>query len=484
MICKIQPANPDILAAVEYNERKTSGETLQEEEELGGDVEGIEKGKILATRNVPEGSTLTEEFETLRDMAEKNRKRGKKITDETFHMSVNPSATDRKLDDATAVILIDEIMSGLGYADQPYRIYRHDDTGRTHYHVVSSRIGKDGKKIKADFERLVLRRKLKELARNYGFELPLNEEETLQEMRKNEEREQRRTERAEKAGNDKNEKRNQTKDGKKRVPPFSRQSEEPIVEQFRNIFHDTESWHYSTFEQLRALMIRRYNVLIEVEKAGEEERIIMSGINSDGAPTTAPIREEDIGIKMLEVIKAKCEKERMRSRKEQRARLDNLAKLAAENSKTYGEFVKTMEKKGVYVVVSFTKDGEPFGVTWIDRATRCAWKGSETSRDIRWLKEEAAKHSWIIKEDKRDKVALKRSKMPSKKTEPAKQSKVTSYTPPESGVRRKGPISVKSPVGHSQAAHSDTGIKKDIFDKIAEEQREEEERKNALEQSQ
>lgn len=36
----------------------------------------------------------------------------------------------------------------MGYGNQPYIIYRHEDIGRPHIHIVSLRIDEQGKKIK------------------------------------------------------------------------------------------------------------------------------------------------------------------------------------------------------------------------------------------------------------------------------------------------------------------------------------------------
>ncbi len=45
-----------------------------------------------------------------------------------------------------------EIMQQLGYTGVPTLIYAHSDTSNNHVHIVSSRVGIDGKKIKHDYE--------------------------------------------------------------------------------------------------------------------------------------------------------------------------------------------------------------------------------------------------------------------------------------------------------------------------------------------
>ena len=147
MILKIQKPNPDIIAAVRYNENKMSGrEGIRPSNDNTEELSVIEDGHILATRNVPEDTTLADEFERLKLLSIKKRRNGPPIQNVAFHMSVNPSDSDRKLDEAETVQLIDDVMESLGYGQQPYRIYKHTDIPRQHYHVISCRAGQDGKK--------------------------------------------------------------------------------------------------------------------------------------------------------------------------------------------------------------------------------------------------------------------------------------------------------------------------------------------------
>ena len=429
MIGKIQPPNPNILSAVSYNEKKMDGKEGIREYELTDELKEIEDGHVLATRNVPEDSTLTEEFDKLKLLNMKKRTRGA-IKNFTFHMSVNPSDTDRELSEKEACEFIDELMTGLGYGEQPYRIYKHTDIERMHYHVVSSRAGRDGKKINDSFERLVLRAKLKELAPKYGYTVVLSEEEKEEERRKRPvEEQQRQPVPAAPAitrdgGNKKNESSREdeeeaAKAKEPKVMPFSRKSDRSVTQQITDAFEDAMKWNFSTFEQVQALLLRRYNVLIEVEGGDSpEERIVISGTDAAGRPITPIMRDKDLGLKMMERIKEKCDNAKMSSRKEQKKRIEGLARAAAKKARSFEEFRELMFKKGPYVVLSWSRTGEPFGVTWLDRATKCAWKGSETDVDFKWLKAVAQQKGWTFTKDKQQETIDKRAAMPSRKRRP------------------------------------------------------------------
>lgn len=425
MIGKIQPPNPNLLKAVEYNQKKMDGKEGIRDHESEKELEEIENGHVLATRNVPEDSTLLDEFDRLKFLNDQKTSRGS-IRNLAFHMSVNPSDTDRELSEEEAVSFIDELMEGLGYKDQPYRIYKHTDIERMHYHVVSCRAGQDGKKINDSYERLVLRAKLKELAPKYGYTVILNKKELAQERRKQKKEMQNaetaiKADMAAKPSKTKNKKNTESRQEpnedtkKKAVPPFSRKSEISTTQQFTDAFNEAMLWNYSTFEQIQALMLRRYNMLIELEGSISDEKLVISGTDATGKPITPMVKDEDLGIRMLERIREKCDGANMSARKEQKKRLEGLARAAAAKASSFDEFRTLMEKKGVYVVVSWSRNGDPFGVTWLDRATKCAWKGSETAADFKWLKGVAESKGWTFTKDKQQQTIEKRAAMPSRK---------------------------------------------------------------------
>ena len=88
-----------------------------------------------------------------------------------FHMTVNPTISDlEKINDQQLKKEINQLMIQLGYGNQPYFVYKHQDIDRTHFHIVSSRIDKDTfKQIKYSYERLVVQDFIKELKEKYDL---------------------------------------------------------------------------------------------------------------------------------------------------------------------------------------------------------------------------------------------------------------------------------------------------------------------------
>ena len=68
-----------------------------------------------------------------------------------FHASLNPAPEDRLSNDELRQIAR-EYMERMGYGAQPCFVFLHEDIERRHIHIVSLRVGLDGRKLAHDFE--------------------------------------------------------------------------------------------------------------------------------------------------------------------------------------------------------------------------------------------------------------------------------------------------------------------------------------------
>ena len=69
-----------------------------------------------------------------------------RLREPVFHVSLNPNPKDR-IDEMKMLEIAHYYMERMGYGDQPYVIFEHNDIERKHYHIVSSRIKPDGTTI-------------------------------------------------------------------------------------------------------------------------------------------------------------------------------------------------------------------------------------------------------------------------------------------------------------------------------------------------
>lgn len=405
MVVKIQPAAKNIGNAVDYNERKMTGEEgILDGEKALAYIEENAMGHVLATVNVPDTSTLENEFNRLR-MKNMRSTAGRKLQNPTFHMSINPGENDVPMDETTVMEFTQELMERLGYGASPYRVYRHDDTGRTHYHVVSTRIGQDGKKIKDSFENAHCESICRELGLKYGFvmgtqgeapvqaenqtasqEIPVAATETALPS-ENPVRPDR--DEAQPAENSKTAENGQKKQ-KVFIPPFKLDSEKGVTQQYAAIHKEAVTWSFTTPEQYGALLRWRFNTEAKVY----EDEIYFIGLDDNGLGCTPPVKSSSIYIPAMRNVLQRCADTDIKSKKRQRERLEGIVKDVAGEAESWKAFRYDLQKKGVYLAISWTDNSEPFGVTWIDRGTKCIWKGSETGTDLAWIKKLCEDKGW------------------------------------------------------------------------------------------
>lgn len=382
MIVKIQPPSSMLEATLFYNERKADGkEGVRKEDD---ELLDKENGHIVATRNVADGKTLEEEFERLAILNSK-KTRGRKLENPAFHMSVNPGPDDAPLSEAAIVSLVDEIMLKMGYEECPYRIYKHTDTDRVHYHVVSTRIGQDGKKINDAFENRRVNRVAEELSKQYGYTVGLDEEKVKNNLDKG-------PEINEPSSSEKSNSKKTPKQKAPYVPPFRTDSETALSEQMRNIHKDAMTWTFSTPEQYKAILRYRYNVLAEEYEDG----IHVTGIDKTGKTNNVPLTENELGLKIAEDIIEKCSSDDRKKKTKEKERISQIALSEMKDSGSVHEFRKKMLSKGIFLIISYTDEGVPFGITWLDKVTRCAFKGSELTCNLDWLKQAASDKQWNL----------------------------------------------------------------------------------------
>ena len=85
-----------------------------------------------------------------------------------FHCSLNPHP-DEKLSDERLTQIAKEYMEALGYGNQPYIVFKHNDIAREHIHIVSLRVDSKGRKIDDCFEKRRSKQITDALERKFGL---------------------------------------------------------------------------------------------------------------------------------------------------------------------------------------------------------------------------------------------------------------------------------------------------------------------------
>src|SRR5579871_506660 len=67
--------------------------------------------------------------------------------------------------------IVRDFMGGIGFGCQPYLIYKHNDSGNPHLHIVSTTVQAGGKTVNMDFIGYRARDTLRATMKSFGFNL-------------------------------------------------------------------------------------------------------------------------------------------------------------------------------------------------------------------------------------------------------------------------------------------------------------------------
>ena len=162
MIAKIS-SSANLAGALGYNFKKV----------VSGDASVLLAEGLYAN---PGGGYTMEEVLSDMQAAIPKKCRTKNVV---FHCSLNPHP-DEKLSDEQLTQIAQEYMQTLGYGEQPYIVFKHNDIAREHIHIVSLRVNSAGEKINDKFENRRSKRITDQLERKYGLipSTPIKEQKT------------------------------------------------------------------------------------------------------------------------------------------------------------------------------------------------------------------------------------------------------------------------------------------------------------------
>lgn len=262
-----------------------------------------------------------------------------------FHPSENYS-TEKLLRIAGAY------MEKIGFGEQPYLVYRHDDAGHPHIHLVSIKVRHDGSRI--DMQNIgknQSEKARKEIEKEFGL-----------------------------------------------VPAQGRGMDEvPVVKPVwagRVFYGRSESkkamsgvlnsvllnYKYSSLSELNAVL-QLYN--IRADRGSEDSRIFKTGglvyriLDRDGKATGVPIKASDFAMKptlaFLERRYALNSSEKVFEKNRIRSAVDG---ALLRRDMDLEKVVSVLQREGIDVVLRKSAGGQLYGITYVDHAARCVLNGS------------------------------------------------------------------------------------------------------------
>ena len=268
-----------------------------------------------------------------------------------FHVSLNPHPDDRLTDDQLADIGR-EYMVKLGYGDQPYLIFKHEDIGREHLHIVSLRVDSEGKKIDSYKEHERSKEITEHLERKYN----LNPAEG-----------QKRSEQWE-------------------LTPVDASGGD-LKKQITAVIKPLASMcHFQSMGEYKAVL-SLYNINVEELKGevkGKPYRgLLYSAMDSEGNKVGTPLKSsifgKSVGYDGLEKRIAKSA-ERIKS-KNLKAHTLKAVSEAKQSCQSESEFRAKLRQQGIDVLFRRNDEGRIYGATFIDHTTRTVLNGSRLGKD-------------------------------------------------------------------------------------------------------
>ena len=266
-----------------------------------------------------------------------------------FHCSLNPHP-DEKLSDERLTQIAKEYMEALGYGNQPYIVFKHNDIAREHIHIVSLRVDFDGNKINDKFEGRRSKKITNALEKKYNL-IPSS----------------------------KVSERTTTETPKVNVVQGN------IKEQVANTVRSAMK-HY-TFCSLGELnaVLRKYNLAVEevkTEYRGKQyDGLVYVPTDDKGNKVSTPIHASDIG---RGVGYTAVQNKMLKSKQMVKPLIPTIRRKVLEvmrtSPHTEERLRQRLEKQGLQVVIRKNDNGRIYGITFIDDEKGIALNGSRLGK--------------------------------------------------------------------------------------------------------
>ena len=269
-----------------------------------------------------------------------------------FHCSINPHPDDvlsvQQLRD-----IAQEYMQRMGYENQPYIVFKHNDIAREHIHIVSLRVDSFGKKLPHAFEGRRSKKITDDLERNYDL-IP--------------------------SGNRKNRKEDVTL--KQVIPADINKGNvrEQIADVVRAVL---KRYAFQSLGEMN-LILSRYNISVEEVrkeyKGKQYDGLVYAITDKDGNRLMSPLHANKIGRGTGFSAVARHFEKSKAIIKEKAPILRNVIIDVMKSSPDKAQFLSEMKARGIDVVFRQNEEGRIYGITFISEELGVVANGSRLGK--------------------------------------------------------------------------------------------------------
>ena len=345
MVAKISIGS-SLYGALAYN-----GEKINEEH---GRVLGANKIVLPTDGNINIGA-MAENFKAFMPKMGKTKK-------PVLHISLNPHPDDR-LTDQDFEILAREYLDKLGFGEQPYIIYKHEDIDRHHIHIVTVNVNEQGKRLDQSF---LFRRSKKitnELEEKYGLHKAQREKVSLD------------------------------------TPITKIDPNGDIKRQVQNTVKLVGMrWQFQSIGEYNAIL-GLYNVRCELTdgkvNGREYHGLVYFATDDNGNTIATPLKASRLGkFASRTAIENKFErdKDKINIKPTKKMVADAMASAIGKD-----DFIARLKERNIDLVLRYNSDGRLYGATYVDHGNHVSLNGSRLGKEFSanalnlWFNDPAAK---------------------------------------------------------------------------------------------
>jgi hypothetical protein len=274
-----------------------------------------------------------------------------KVSYNTVHLSLN-FASGENLDTETLQRIAWDYMSRIGFANQPYLVYRHDDTSHPHIHIVTTPILQNGRSI--NIHNLAKRKSepaRKEIEVEYGL--------VIAESRKND----------------------QSLPLQPVLLEAARYGHSETKKAISNIVREVVArYKFTSLDELNAVL-RQYNVF--ADRGGTSSRIYQKGglvyslIDSGGYKTGVPIKASSIfSNPTLTELQKKFKRNRLLKPAFQQ-NVQSKVWAVLERSKSTSQFMEGLKRRKLGCSIQYHSNGMMQNISFVDHFTKSVFSGDD-----------------------------------------------------------------------------------------------------------
>lgn len=337
MVAKITTPK-SIEAALNYNEKKVQK----------GNAECLHAANYLADASQMNFYQKLNGFESLNSLNER-------ASTKTLHVSLNFDLSE-KLSNEKLVEVANVYMNKIGFGEQPFLVYKHEDAGHPHIHIISTTIKEDGSRINThNIGRNQSEKARKEIEEIYGLVRAERQQQLV-------------------------------KPGIKPVDPEKvvygkHETRRSISNVVGAVF---SQYKFSSLPEFNAAL-KQFNVV--ADRGKEEGRIyknrglVFRIVDADGNKVGVPIKASSISCKpTLDNLEKKftvneTAKEPLKQRTKNA--IDECLQLSTGSIKN---LITSLQQKQIYTVLRQNAEGRLYGITFVDNQNKCVFNGSDLGK--------------------------------------------------------------------------------------------------------